>query len=71
MKMQFEVPSEVGYATLTAYQQFEFDIRDAIGFYDLSEKAKGRGLRRRVVLAISKLEQTFCPKQKEVNNNAS
>jgi hypothetical protein len=71
MKMQFEVPSEVGYATLTAYQQFEFDIRDAIGFYDLLEKQKGRGLRRRVVLAISKLEQTFCPKQKEVNNNAS
>ena len=71
MKMQFEVPSEVGYATLTAYQQFEFDIRDAIGFYDLLEKQKGRGLRRRVVLAISRLEQTFCPKQKEVNNNAS
>jgi hypothetical protein len=28
-------------------------------------------LRRRVELAISKLERTFCPKQKEVNNNAS
>ena len=71
MKMQFEVPSEVGYATLTAYQQFEFDIRDAIGFYDAVGEAKGRGLRRRVGLAISRLEQTFCPKQKEVNNNAS
>jgi hypothetical protein len=65
MKMQFEVPSEVGYATLTAYQQFEFDIRDAVGFEGNNE------LRRRVELAISKLERTFCPKQKEVNNNAS
>ena len=46
MKMQFEVPSEVGYATLTAYQQFEFDIRDAIGFYELSEKEKGRGVEK-------------------------
>jgi hypothetical protein len=71
MKMQFEVPSEVGYATLTAYQQFEFDIRDAIGFYDAVAETKGKELRRRVGLAISRLEGTFCPKQKEVNNNAS
>jgi len=68
--MQFEVPSEVGYATLTAYQQFEFDIRDAIRFHD-AVGTKESELRRRVELAISKLERTFCPKQKEVNNNAS
>jgi len=70
MKMQFEVPSEVGYATLTAYQQFEFDIRDAIGVCDALGTRESE-LRRRVGLAISKLERTFCPKQKEVNNNAS
>jgi hypothetical protein len=70
MKMQFEVPSEVGYATLTAYQQFEFDIRDAIGFHN-AVGTKESELRRRVELAISKLERTFCPKQKEENNNAS
>jgi len=69
MKMQFEVPSEVGYATLTAYQQFEFDIRDAIGVCD-ALGTKESELRRRVGLAISRLETTFCPKQKEVNNNA-
>lgn len=66
MKMQFEVPSEVGYATLTAYQQFEFDIRNSIKNCQSDE-----GLRRGVLCAISTLEQTFCPKQKEVNNNAS
>lgn len=70
MKMQFEVPSEVGYATLTAYQQFELDIRDAIGLHD-AMGAKQSELRRRVGLAISKLEQTFCPTQKEVKQNAS
>ena len=65
MKHQFEVPFGIGLETLDAYKKFEFDIRDAITF---KEEKK---LRKRVELAISKLERTFCPQQKEVNNNAS
>ena len=65
MKHQFEVPFGIGVETLNAYKKFEFDIRDAI----LSQDDKQ--LRKRVELAISKLERTFCPQQKEVNKNAS
>ena len=65
MKHQFEVPFGIGLETLDAYKKFEFDIRDAISSQD------DKQLRKRVELAISKLERTFCPQQKEVNKNAS
>ena len=65
MKHQFEVPFGIGLETLDAYKKFEFDIRDAIASQD------DKQLRKRVEFAISKLERTFCPQQKEVNNNAS
>jgi BMFP domain-containing protein YqiC len=55
MKHQFEVPFGIGLETLDAYKRFEFDIRDAITTRDEKE------LRKRVELAISKLERTFCP----------
>jgi hypothetical protein len=70
MKHQFEVPFGIGLETLDAYKRFEFDIRDAIGFHD-AVGTKESELRKRVELAISKLERTFCPQQKEVNKNAS
>jgi BMFP domain-containing protein YqiC len=59
------VPFGIGLETLDAYKRFEFDIRDAITTRNEKE------LRKRVELAISKLERTFCPQQKEVNKNAS
>jgi hypothetical protein len=70
MKMQFEVPFAIGLEALDSYKRFEFDIRDAIGVCDALGTRESE-LRRRVGLAISRLEGTFCPKQKEVNNNAS
>jgi len=71
MKHQFEVPFGIGLETLDAYKRFEFDIRDAIGFYDSIQSTQESELRKRLGLAISRLERTFCPQQKEVNKNAS
>jgi hypothetical protein len=65
MKMQFEVPPEIELVALASYRKFESDIRRAITF------KRDKELRRKVQLAISKLEETFCPQQKEVNKNAS
>lgn len=65
MKPEFDSMGIVNNATINAYHQFENDVRLALK-NDSEEQ-----LRQNINRAISTLESTFCPQQKEVNNNAS
>lgn len=60
MKMSFEVPSEVPYETLRAYQAFESNVRFAV-----KDSKTHDDLRQRIERAISILESTFCPQPEE------
>ena len=60
MKMSFEVPSEVPYETLRAYQGFESEVRFAV-----KDSGNHEDLRQRIERAISILESTFCPQPEE------
>jgi hypothetical protein len=62
--MTIAVNSELSYSALVAYHEFENDVRLAL------KSQSDEGLRRGIQSAISRLELTFCPQQKE-NRNAS
>ena len=63
--MTIEINSDLSYSALVAYHEFENDVRLALKNCQTNEE-----LRRGVQSAISRLELTFCPQQKE-NRNAS
>jgi hypothetical protein len=62
--MTIAINSELSYSALVAYHEFENDVRLAL------KSQSDEGLRRGIQSAISRLELTFCPQQKE-NRNAS
>jgi len=62
--MTIAINSELSYSALVAYHEFENDVRLALN------SQSDEGLRRGIQSAISRLELTFCPQQKE-NRNAS
>jgi len=65
MNSEFTSMKSLTDTTIQAYHAFENSVRSAM------KCRSEQKLRQNINSAISTLESTFCPQQKEVNNNAS